>query len=132
MSTATAVEPTTTVNAKELSLLFGVTEDTVRAIVEHVVEILDRQDEPDELPSTGDKFLDEALDALHPSAQAAIVALLARHGQDDRIDMARDRLRAKVSQFDDPGVLREICADADDADGEDGVRYWLALGSSPI
>jgi hypothetical protein len=86
----------------------------------------------DDVPSTEDKFLDEALDALHPAAQAAIVALLARHGQDDRIDAARARLRARVSQFDDPDVLRELCADADDADGEESVRYWLAFGSSAI
>lgn len=132
MSTTTATEPTTAVNIDEMSLLFGVTEDTVRAIVEHVVEILDRQGEPDELPSTGDAYLDEALDALDPVAQTAVVALLGLHGKDDRINLARDRLNAHVARFEDPEALRELCIEADSAEAEESCRYWFAFGSSPI
>jgi len=86
----------------------------------------------DELPTTGDEFLDKALDDLDPVAQTAIVALFARHSRqciDNQLDAARARLNAHVSKFKNPDRLRELCADADNAPAEEAVRYWLAFGS---
>ena len=69
----------------------------------------------DGLPTTGDRFLDEVIDNLDPAAQAAIVALLRRHGKDERIDFALARLRFHVSKFQAPST--------------DSVRYWVAFGN---
>lgn len=84
----------------------------------------------DEAPSTGDGFLDKALDDLDPVAKTAVVALLSLHGRDDRVDGARARLKAHVSKFSHPDILRELCADADNAEAEEAVRFWLTLGSA--
>lgn len=86
----------------------------------------------DELPTTGDEFLDKALDDLDPVAQTAIVALFARQSRqciDNQLDAARARLKAHVGKFKNPERLRELCADADNAAAEEAVRYWLAFGS---
>ena len=86
----------------------------------------------DELPTTGDEFLDKALDDLDPVAQTAIVALFARHSRqciDNQLDAARARLKAHVATFANPDRLRELCVDADAAESEEAVRYWLAFGN---
>lgn len=83
----------------------------------------------DGLPTTGDAFLDAALDDLGPAAQAAIVALLRRHGEDDRVDRARARLEARVRTFASPESLRQLCEQEDDAETEDAARYWLTFGN---
>lgn len=83
----------------------------------------------DELPTTGDPFLDEAIDNLDPAAQAAIVALLRRHGQDDQVDRARARLEAHIRTFASPESLRRLCEQKHDAPTEDAVRYWVAFGN---
>jgi hypothetical protein len=56
----------------------------------------------DELPTTGDEFLDKALDDLDPVAQAAIVALLRQYGKDERIDLGLERLEARIATFENP------------------------------
>jgi len=86
----------------------------------------------DELPTTGDEFLDKALDDLDPVAQVAIVALFARQVRtciDEQLDAVRARLKAHVAKFQNPDRLRELCADADNAPAEEACRYWLAFGS---
>ena len=86
----------------------------------------------DELPTTGDPFLDKALDDLDPVAQTAIVALFARQSRqciDNQLDAARARLKAHVATFANPDRLRELCVDADAAESEEAVRYWLAFGN---
>lgn len=86
----------------------------------------------DELPTTGDEFLDKALDDLDPVAQTAIVALFARQSRqciDNQLDAARARLKAHVATFANPDRLRELCVDADAAEPEEAVRYWLAFGN---
>jgi len=82
----------------------------------------------DELPSTGDTFLDAALDSLDPVAQTAIVALLTRDGQDERVHLARKRLTARVAKFQHPDTLRQLCEEADAGEAEESVRYWFAFG----
>ncbi len=83
----------------------------------------------DEVPSTGDEFLDQAIDDLGPVAQNAIVSLFALHGQDDRVAAAERRLKARVAAFKDPATLRRLCIEADNSKAEEAVRYWLAFGS---
>ncbi len=81
----------------------------------------------DELPTTGDEFLDKALDDLDPVAQTAVVALLGQYGRDDRIDLALQRVEARVAKFENPDRLRQLCAEADAAESEEAVRYWLTF-----
>ena len=86
----------------------------------------------DDLPTTGDTFLDKAIDDLDPVAQVAIVALFARQVRtciDEQLDAVRARLKAHVAKFQNPDRLRELCADADNAPAEEACRYWLAFGS---
>jgi len=83
----------------------------------------------DELPSTGDTFLDAALDSLDPVAQTAVVALLNRFGRDDRVDLARKRLTARVAKFRHQDVLRRLCAEADAGEAEESVGYWFTFGN---
>jgi hypothetical protein len=78
-----------------------------------------------DLPSTSNKRLDEALDGLPVEGQAAALALLERYGQDGTIDAAKRRLAARVEPLTDPEILRETCIALGDADLEDRLDYWL-------
>jgi len=84
----------------------------------------------DDLPTTGDTFLDKAIDDLDPVAQVAIVALFARQVRtciDEQLDAVRARLKAHVAKFQNPDRLRQLCAEADAAESEEAVRYWLTF-----
>ena len=79
------------------------------------------------LPTTGNHYLDSALDRLDPAAKVAIVALLQRHGQDPAVDLVRDRLREQVEWLENPDTLSNVCASLGyEPEHEADVTFWMS------
>lgn len=77
-------------------------------------------------PSTGNGYLDKALDQLSIDGKIALLALLERHGQDPAIDGARARLESQMDRFADPVTLDEYCRSIDDSGLEEQISFWQA------
>jgi len=86
---------------------------------------------PTSLPSTGNRYLDRALDQLPPDAKLAVVALFERLGRgcDDLTDNAQRRLSAHVAWLDDPDVVRDYCIEHDCSEVEENIGFWMAFRS---
>lgn len=80
-------------------------------------------------PSTGNGYLDKAIDQLDIDAKIALLALLERHGQDPAIDGARARLEFQMDRFADPETLDEYCRSVDDSGLEEQIGFWQAYRS---
>lgn len=78
-----------------------------------------------DLPSTGNRYVDQALDALPPDAQLAILAILERNTtKGDIQNEVEARFRQKTTWMDDPELVRRFCMNADDADLEERIGFW--------
>lgn len=80
---------------------------------------------PSSLPTTGDKYLDQAIDQLPPDAVLACVAFMERGGgQDCMIPLVEKRLHARASWMDDPGAVNDFCVTEDDSALEERITFW--------
>lgn len=77
-------------------------------------------------PSTGNHYLDKALDQISVDGKIALLALLERHGQDPAIDGARRRMEFQMDRFADPETLDEYCRAIDDSSLEEQIAFWQA------
>ena len=85
----------------------------------------------DSLPSTGNRYLDRALDQLPPDAKLAVVCLFERLGRgcDDLAENAKRRLSAHVAWLDDPKIVQEYCIEHDCSEVEENIGFWMAFRS---
>jgi hypothetical protein len=81
--------------------------------------------DPTSVPSTGNQYVDRALDALSPDAKLAILAILERAPTEGDIqNEVEARFLAQTDWMNHPEAVQQFCQSADDGDLEERIVFW--------